>query len=262
MNRTSSDKPLKMLTFAPMVDSETTRLLLAYYGVPYRECDNLVPWVMLKTLVHGGDGHVPLLYGNGLKLTSPRPIAEHFDAALPAGRRLIPAEQPLRGQVEADWSIFNGEMGADTAVFAYYHLLPERRLMVPIFAAPVPPLQAKLTPLLYPLMRLLFRTLLKLGPERAGEALARIRATFERTDKRIADGRPYLCGDRLTLGDCALAAASAPLLLPQGYGAKMPALEQMPPAVRTAIEALRQHPTAAFVQRLYAEGFAAARAGR
>jgi len=262
MNSPPSDVRLKLLTFAPMVDSETSRLLLAYYGVPYRERDNLIPLVMLKALVHGGTGYVPLLYGDGLKLTSPRPIAEHFDSKLPAERRVIPAEASLRGQVEADWNTFNGEMGADTAAFAYHHLLPERRLMVPVFAAPVPPLQAKLTPFLYPLMKVLFRALLKLGPERAAAAHARIRATFEKTDKRIADGRPYLCGDRITLGDFGLAAASAPLLLPRGYGAKMPALEQMPPVLRTAMEELRQRPTAAFVQRLYAEGFAAARAGR
>lgn len=261
MNSASSDPPPTLLTFAPMVDSETSRLLLAYYGVRYREHDNLIPLVMLKALLHGGMGLVPLFYGDGFRLTSPRPIAEHFEPGLPAERRLIPADgDPLRGQVEADWVTFNGEMGADTAAFAYFHLLPERQLMVPIFAAPVSPIQAKLTPTLYPLMKVLFGAILKLGPQHAADAQARIRATFERTDKRIADGRPYLCGDRITLGDFGLAAASAPLLLPQGYGAKMPALEQMPPVLRTEMEELRQRPTAGFVQRLYSEGFAAARA--
>jgi glutathione S-transferase len=259
MDSGSSPTLPTLLTFAPMVDSETSRLLLAHYGVAYRESDHLFGWVSLLTLLHGGKGLVPLLYGDGLRFTGPRPIAEHFDALVPVEHRLIPVDEALAPQVEADWQTYNGGMGADTAVFAYYHLLPARALMTPIFAAPVPPIEARLTPIVYPLLSLMFRRLLRLGPARADEAFARIRTTFEATDTRIADGRPYLCGDRMTLGDVGLAAASAPLLLPQGYGAKMPALEEMPQPMRRSLEELREHPTAAFVQRLYAEGFPAAR---
>jgi glutathione S-transferase len=244
-----------LLTFAPMVDSEMSRLLLAHHGVAYRERDHLFGWVSLLTMLHGGYGRVPLLYGDGLRLTGPRPIADHFDALAPLEHRLIPADAPLARQVESDWETYNGRLAFDTAVFAYYHLLPPRALMIPLFAAPVPALEASVTPAVYPVLSAMFRLLLRLGPQRADEAFARIRSTFEKTDERVADGRPYLCGDRLTLGDLALASASAPLLLPRGYGAKMPALEEMPPPMRRAIEELRAHPTAAFVQRLYADGF-------
>jgi glutathione S-transferase len=166
----------------------------------------------------------------------------------------------LAAQVEADWATYNGQLGADAAVFAYFHLLPARAAMAPVFAAPVPPGEARLTPRAYPLLRFLFTALLRLSPARAEAAAGRIRALFDETDRRIADGRPYLCGDRLTLGDIALAAASAPLLLPRGYGAAMPALAAMPPAMAEMVGALRATPTAAFIQRLYSEGFSAARA--
>ena len=255
MNGTSSKASLTMLTFAPMVDSELTRLLLRHHGVAHREVDHLIPLVSLLTLFHGGRGLVPLLYGNGLNLTSPRPIAEHFDPLAPPERRLIPAEPELARQVEADWVTFNGEMGADAAAFAYFHLLPCKKLMVPVFKAPLRPFEAALTPLLYPVMKLMFKLVLKLGPASAEAAHARIRATFDATDKRIADGRPFLTGDRLTLGDLALAAASAPFLQPSGYGAKMPPIAQMPDAMRTFVEELRRTRTATFVQRLYSEAF-------
>jgi glutathione S-transferase len=248
-----------LLTFEPMVDSELSRLLLAHYGIAYRERDHLFGWVSLLTLLHGGYGRVPLLYGGGMRLSGPRPIADHFDALSPVAHRLMPADTALAPQVEADWQTYNDGMAADTAVFAYYQLLPARALMTPVFAAPVPAPEAKLTATVYPLLSALLRVLLRLGPQRADEALARIRTTFENTDARVADGRPFLCGDRLTLGDLALASASAPLLLPRGYGAKMPALEEMPRPLRRALEELREHPTAAFVQHLYAEGFASAR---
>lgn len=245
--------PVTMLTFAPMVDSETTRLLLRHYGIPYVERDHLFGWVSLLTLLHGGYGAVPLVFRPGMRLTGPRPLADRCDAALPAGARLVPSERDAARQVEADWATFNGGMGADTAVFAYFHLLPARALMSPIFAAPVPPPEARLTPAVYPVLSFLFRALLRLTPARAAQAADNIRAAFDATDRRIADGRRYLCGDRLTLGDIALAAASAPLLQPPGYGAKMPPVEAMPAAVTDLVRELRTHPAAAFVDRLYRE---------
>ena len=253
--------PLTMLTFAPMVDSELTRLLLAHYGLRYREADHLFGWVSLLTLVHGGYGRVPILYGDGVRLTAPRPIANHYDPLAAPERRLIPEDAALARQVEADWHRYNDEMAADTAVFAYYHLLPMRELMTPIFAAPVPPGQARKTARAYPFMRGLFGVLLRLGPERAEAALARIRTIVAETDRRVEDGRLYLCGDRLTLGDLALASAAAPLLIPAGYGAKLPPVELMPAALRKTILELRDRPTGKFVQQLYASGLPAARVG-
>lgn len=248
--------PPTLLTFAPMVDSECSRLLLRYYGVGYRESDHLFGWVSVLTLFHGGYGQVPLLYRRGLRVTGPRAIAERLDADLPPARRLIPAKGPLATEVEAHWQTYNGGIGADAAVFAYHHLLPARQVMQPIFAAPVPRFQAKLLPVVYPLLRGLLALLLRLSATRAADALGRIRATFDKTDALIADGRLYLAGDRLTLADIGLASASAPLLLPPGYGAKMPAPEEMPEPLRAAVAELRARPTGAFVKRLYAEGFA------
>lgn len=245
----------KMLTFAPMVDSETTRLLGRYYGLGIEEEDHLFGWVSILTLFRGGNGRVPLLHGKGFALTGPGPIAAHFDATLPPERRLVPPGGPLADEVAAHWQTFNGEMGADVAVFAYFHLLPERELMAPIFAAPVPPVEAKLVPTVYGLLAGMFKTLLRLSPERAAEAADRMRKTFDATDRLIADGRRYLCGDRLTLGDIAMCAASAPVLLPEGYGALMPAQTSLPPVMRAFSDELRAHPTGALVQRIYASGF-------
>jgi hypothetical protein len=71
MTAARSDRP-KMLTFAPMVDSETTRLLCRYYGLDIEEHDHLFGWVSLLALLHGGTGYIPLLYGKGFALTGPK----------------------------------------------------------------------------------------------------------------------------------------------------------------------------------------------
>jgi len=76
---------------------------------------------------------------------------------------------------------------------------------------------------------------------------------FTKTDARLAGGRRYLTGDALTLSDISLAAAAAPLLLPEGYRSPIPPLERMPPAMAAIVAEMRQHETARFVQRIYAE---------
>ena len=251
---------VKMITFAPTLDSEQARLLLGYYGMTYSERDHLMPFVLLPAWIHGGSTEVPVVYGKGVKVAGPRPLAAHYDATVPAGFQLIPSEQPLAQQFEADWLLYNGTMAAGTAIFAYYHLLPERKLMAPIFAKPTSWWERLIMPVFYPAMRSLIASQLKLSPEAAGVALGQIQSSFAETDKRVADGRLYLNGDRMTLGDIALVAAAAPLLLPKGYGTIMPALEQMPPAMKTLMTELRTRPTATFVQRFYSEGLPAARA--
>lgn len=247
----------KVLTFAPMVDSETVRLLLRHYHLAYVEEDHLFGWASLLTLFHGGNGKIPLVCGGDVTVTGPLPLAQHFDATLAEEAKLIPTVSPLAQKVTTDWIAYNTGLGTDVAVFAYFHLMPQRKLMQPIFAEPVPPGERRALPWAYPMLNFLFKVGLGLSPQHAENAATGIRRVFDDTDRRIGDSRRYLCGDRLTLGDIALAAAAAPLLLPAGYGAKMPPVDAMPAPMKLLIHELREHPTAAFVDRLYAEDFAA-----
>lgn len=258
-DRSRSAPGVTLLTFAPMVDSETSRLLLRHYGMTYVERDHLFGWVSLLTLGHGGFGQVPLLYGPGLRLTGPSAITAHFDATAPAGRRLVRHVEPgstpkqLTAAIrnDPDWQRFNGGLGMYMAVFAYYHLLPHRSAMAPVFAAPVPHGEARLMPMVYPLLRGLFAVLLRLSASRASAAGDHIRTLFDETDRRIADGRPFLSGDRLSLGDIALSGAAAPLLQPKGFGTIMPPIETTPRPMRELFENLIARPTACLVQRVY-----------
>jgi glutathione S-transferase len=235
-----------------MIDSELSRLVLAHYDISYQERDHQFGWISLLTLFHGGFGQVPILYGQGLHLTSPRSIVDHFDAKVAPERKLLPSTQPERREMEAFWNVINGEFGFDPAIVSYFHLLPQRELIIRTFSCRIPPLESKLLPAYYGALRLLFTVLLRLGPSRAAEALSRIRVLFDQTDKRLAYGG-YLVGDRLTLADLKLISFAAPLLLPGGgYGAPMPSFDEMPPDFQAIVLELRGHPTAEFVMRFYA----------
>ena len=97
-------------------------------------------------------------------------------------------------------------MGRDVAVFSYFHLLPERALMEPIFAAPVPPIEAKLVPVVYGLLSGLFTKLLKLSPENAAEAADQMRRDVRRhrsAASRTAAAISAATGSRSATSRCA-----------------------------------------------------------
>ncbi len=240
-----------LLTFAPMVDSELCRFVLMHYATAYRERPHTFGWGSVLALGHCFTPRVPALYGGGLRLAAPRQLVEHFDQSCPVDRMLLPARQPLRIQVENDWDLYNEQLAAHSPVVGYFHLLPYREIMIEPFFRGVPKTEAMVFRGAYPFLRGLLTVLLRLSEPKAKDALVRIRMIFDKTDVRIRDGRPYLAGDRLTLGDLALAAAAAPLLLPKGSVSPIPPLERMPPAYIRIVEEMRQHPTAAFVQRIY-----------
>ena len=258
MSASPAAAPHSLLTFAPMVDSETCRFVLKHYAIPYRERPHAFAFGSLLALWYGGTLRVPLLYGGGLRLAGPRQIVDRFDGSCPIERRLVPSRQPWHLQIEADWNLYNGQLATHSAVLAYFHLLPHREIMIEPFFRGVPAAEASALRGSYPLLRGLFNILLQLSEPKARDALIRIRMIFDRTDARVRDGRRYLVGDRVSLADFGLAAAAAPLLLPDGYGSPIPPLDRMPSAYAKIVEELRQHPTAEFVQHIYARHYASA----
>jgi glutathione S-transferase len=248
---TQALRPYSLLTFAPMVDSELCRFCLMHYGVAYREWPHTFGWGSLLALGRCGTLRVPAFYGNRVRLAGPRQLVEHFDQSCPVERMLLPSQQPLRIQVESDWELYNGKLAAHSAVLAYFHLLPHGEIMMEPFFRGVPEAEAWVFRRAYPLLRGLLTLLLQLSPPKAKDVLIRTEGIFDRTDARVKDGRPYLTGDRMTLGDLSLAAAAAPLLMPDGYGSPIPKLADMPTAYAKIVLEIRKRPTAEFVQRIY-----------
>jgi glutathione S-transferase len=251
MTTSNAITPAVMLTFPPMIDSEACRFLLAHYGASYREEAHLFGWASVLALWHGWTVQIPLLYGKQYQLAGPRQIADHFEKRCQPMQKLIPADKHLSDGVTRDWGRFNGTFGAAVAVFAYYHLLPHRNIMLEPFSRGMPAGEQSFLKKAYPFFAGLFRLLLRLNAQHANESLAIIRSTFDDVDRRLRDGRMYLAGDRFTLADIALASSAAPVLLPQGFTAPLPSLEQMPVEMASLIGELRQHETARFVAQIY-----------
>jgi glutathione S-transferase len=242
-----------LLTFPPMIDSEACRFLLAHYGVSYREEAHLFGWASVLSLWHGWTPQIPLLYGKQYQLAGPRQIADHFEKRCQPTQKLIPADKHISDEVALDWDRLNGTFGTAVAVFAYYQLLPHRDIVLEPFSRGMPAGEQSFLKKAYPSFAGLFRLLLQLNARHANESLAIIRSTIDDIDRRLKDDRMYLVGGRFTLADIALASSAAPILLPQGFTAQLPSLEQMPPEMASLIGELRQHETGRFVARIYHE---------
>lgn len=240
-----------MLTFPPMIDSELSRFVLSYQGLSYREDRHLIGLAWFLTFLHGGRGRIPLVYGSGLRLNGARAIVDHGDEVCHPSRILVPAQQPLRTHVEADWATFNAELSTCTAQIAYFHLLPQREIMVEVLERGMAPAEAKFVPTLYPALRWLLTQSLHLGPQSAADAVGQTRRIVGEVERRLADGRDFLWGKGATLADLSFATALAPLLLPEGYTAPTPAYDQMPAELARIVDEFRARPAAAFVSRVY-----------
>lgn len=250
---TTSAPPYSLLTFPPMINSETCRFILARYQIPYKEDAHVFPWTSVLSLWYAQSIQFPVLHGGGLRLVGPRPLVDHFEPDRAAAQKLIPADKGLADQVEADWSRYNGDLATVTAVVAYYYLLPHRDLLIEPFSRGAPAIEKSILKLGYPLLAWLLGLILQLNEKNAQDSLAQVRIIFDETDRRLKDGRRFLVGESFTLADLALATAAAPVLVPKGDDSPIPPLDRMPPEMAAIVAEMRQHATARFVQRMFDE---------
>ena len=80
-----------------------------------------------------------------------------------------------------------------------------------------------------------------------------MRAEFDAVAARLADGRPYLAGERFTAADLTFAALAAAVLVPPEYGTPLPQPDEMPDEVASEVRAFREHPAGAFALRMFRE---------
>jgi len=103
----------------------------------------------------------------------------------------------------------------------------------------------------YPVFAGVLSTLLWLTPKRAQESLNRIRTIFDGVDARLGTGARFLVGDRLSLSDLAFSVAAAPVVLPPGYGSRLPTLAEMPAELQSIVNEMRARSAGAFALRIY-----------
>ena len=249
----ASQKFPVLITFPPSLDSELGRFLTEHYGIEHVERRHTLIFSSFVTLLHGWTVRFPLLYNRTYSLVGPRGIVDYFDARSAPELKLCPADPVLRQQMESDWETFNNTLAFATARFAYYHLLPNRGLMLRPLSEGTPTFEQDVVKAVYPVFSGLLRLLLWLTADHAKQSLEQARKVFKGVDDRLAKGARYLVGDSLSLSDLAFAVAAAPLVLPPSYGGPMPSYDQMPEPIQGAVNEFRPRRAGAFALRIYEE---------
>jgi glutathione S-transferase len=239
-----------LITFPPSLDSEFSRFLLTHYGIERREERHVIFISSVITLARARTVRFPVLFDESLRLNTVHKLIDHFEPLAAPERRLVPPGTDLAA-LRNDWKLFHSELNTATTVLAYYHLLPHRDIMVEPLSQGAPPMEVKAVERGYPVFETLLGALLRLSPARAEKMLATIRSCLQRVDDRLADGRPYLLGERFTLSDMAFAIAAAPVVWPDQYGGAVPPLAATPPALQAIVQECRNRPSGALALRLY-----------
>jgi Dyp-type peroxidase family len=253
LTKSSGGRIPVLITFPPSLDSELGRFLAEHYGIAHEEQPHALIFSSIVTFYRGWTVRFPLLYADPFCLVGPRGIFDYFDQRSKSELRLCPQDPLQKQQMEADWDTFNNTLAFAAARFAYYHLLPHRDMMIRPLSQGTPNFEQKAVKFAYPVFSGLLRLLLWLTADHAEESLKQARAVFKEVDDRLAKGAKYLVGDRLTLSDLAFAVAAAPLVLPPTYGGAIPSYDQMPVAVKAAVNEFRPRPAGVFALRVYEE---------
>jgi glutathione S-transferase len=156
-----------------------------------------------------------------------------------------------RLEIEQFEHLCDEQLGPHTRRWAYFYLLPMRDLMLRITRDGAPKLEHAALSVIFPLAQKMMRRGMKITPKNAERSRQKIDEVFTEVQKRLADGRTFLVGDRLSAADITFASLAAVVLLPEQYAATLPKLEDLPDEAQVHIRAWREHPAGQFAMRMF-----------
>lgn len=242
---------LRLVTIGPSHYCEKARWALDRAGLPYRE-DAHLPVFHIPAARRASGGrqtHVPILVTPDGPLTDSTDILRWLDDRLPPERRLFPADLPDAAALEDD---FDEHLGKAARVVAYGALLPDLGRFVADFTRGVPARERWLFRPALPLGRAAIRRAYRVTPAHVARSRDQVARDFDAVAARLADDRPYLCGDRFSAADLTFASLAGPLVNLDRQGPLLRP-DRLTPALTSLIAGYAAHPAGAFIARLYRE---------
>ncbi len=221
---------------------EKARWALERAGVRYREQRHVQGIHRVAARRAGGGTTVPVLVTDGDVLGESGEIVAWADERTPEQSRLLPGEPVERAEVERLCARFDKVLGPSSRRLVYVHMFPQRKLALDFNNAGIPAWENRLARGGWPLFERLISRVLDISPGCEIRDEATVFGELDYVAELLADGRPYLCGERFTAADLTFAALSAPVVVPSEYGTPLPQPEVMAPATAALVTRAREHP--------------------
>jgi glutathione S-transferase len=243
---------LRLVTIPISHYCEKARWGLERARLDYREERHVQGVHRLAARRAGGGSTVPVLVTSEASIGESRQILEWIDERLPLERRLFPAEQHSRDEVDRLCRRFDDALGPSARRLIYVHMLRDRPLALRFNNDGVPSWEERTLRLGWPAFELLIKRALRIdaASERDDELI--VWRELDYAAQLLADGRPYLCGERFTAADLTFAALAAAVIVPPVYGVTLPQPAQMRADTAALVERAREHPAGAYALSLFA----------
>ncbi|MEZ4394040.1 MAG: glutathione S-transferase N-terminal domain-containing protein [Polyangiales bacterium] len=230
---------------------EKARWALDRARVDYVERPYL-PLLHTPAAMRAGSGRtVPVLVAEGRAVQDSTEILRWADARLDGAARLFPDGDAR--EVERLEARFDEALGPAARRWAYRYMLEDPPRLFGMIRGRVPRWQTAVFRAGFPAIRALMKKGMRITPEGAARSLERMREVFAEVAALLADGRPYLTGERFTAADLTFAALATPAIFPPELERFLAPLRDTPPAFIDVVEALRDTPAGRFALRMYRE---------
>jgi glutathione S-transferase len=244
---------LRLVTIPISHYCEKARWALERAGMTYREERHVQAIHRLAVRRAGGGVTVPVLVTPDGAIGDSAEILAWVDGSAAPEYRLFPVEPGARAEVERLCRRFDEVLGPRGRRLMYVHMFGARELALRFNNQGVPAWEDRAIRFGWPLARRLVGRVLEIRPGVETEDEQAVWREFDFVAERLADGRPYLCGESFGAADLTFAALSAPVVLPPEYGVPLPQPAVVPPGMAALVERAREHPAGRYALALFTE---------
>jgi glutathione S-transferase len=239
---------LRLITIPISHYCEKARWALDRAGIAYREERHIQGVHMLVARRAGGGLTTPVLVTPDQVLAESSEILKWVDERLPDG-----GLSTGDAEVEALCGRFDEKLGPHGRRLMYVHVLKDKELVLGFNNAGVPRWEDRFIRTGWPLVLQFAKRRLDIRPGVETRDEQVVWEEFDYVAELLADGRPYLCGDRFTAADLTFAALAAPMVVPPEYTVRLPQPEDagMPEGPRALVGRGREHPAGRFALEMF-----------
>jgi glutathione S-transferase len=244
---------LRLVTIPISHYCEKARWALQRAGLDYREEPHVQGIHRVYARRAGGSSTVPVLITPGGSLGESEQILEWVDERIAPEHRLFGTEPVERERILALSRRLDERLGPTGRRLIYVRMFEQPELMLRFNNQGVPVWEDRFIRYALPFAKRFIARALEITPGIEREDESTVWAEFDWVAEMLADGRPYLLGERFTAADLTFAALAAPIVLPAVYGVALPPIESLDAPTAALIARGRQHPAGAYALRLTGE---------